>query len=479
MEPKKNKKPPFPMVDILNLLHVDIGGARSRTSFNIACPICDKTGRRKHLNVNLRKGSWRCPKCGSFGNAVNYYALVKKGDYRLNKDDYVEMIHKLEKELGQKKEWTQDRETGYNLPEIPVASDDVLDKTYSALLSFPGFELRSEHLANLRKRGLDDNSILSNMYRSLPPIKELRSFIPDSLRKVYQEKGWNQLRKNDPYNPELKNSDETSFLFGLAIANWLRRNGCTLYGVPGFFRFQKHWCFKVPLGSGILIPTRNLFGQIVSLQLRRDAGNIRYLTISSKGFAGGVESGISRAHWRIGSKFNGQDSSSMLLLTEGPLKADVALNLAERSRLLGTDKLAFVAIQGVMNTKSLCSDLLMFQKSGCKVIYNALDMDRHTNPNVISAVASLQPKLQECGYKVIDLNWDQPYAERLVARAEELLRSKGEIVGKTEAPFNSLKRLSLKLYEEGLVQEKIGWRDNTKGIDDFLLHVMKTSANKC
>ena len=47
-----------------------------RSAYNIPCPLCDRPGtREKHLNINLKRNVYRCPKCGQFqGGVFDLYA---------------------------------------------------------------------------------------------------------------------------------------------------------------------------------------------------------------------------------------------------------------------------------------------------------------------------------------------------------------------------------------------------------------------
>ena len=59
------------VISVLNLLSVPSG----RSSYYIPCPCCDSKPRGKHLNINLRKEVFRCPKCGVSGGIFDLYAL--------------------------------------------------------------------------------------------------------------------------------------------------------------------------------------------------------------------------------------------------------------------------------------------------------------------------------------------------------------------------------------------------------------------
>ena len=45
-----------------------------KSSYNIPCPCCDDKPKGKHLNINLRKDVFRCPRCGFAGGVLDLYA---------------------------------------------------------------------------------------------------------------------------------------------------------------------------------------------------------------------------------------------------------------------------------------------------------------------------------------------------------------------------------------------------------------------
>lgn len=76
----------YQMNDILPLLPIP-QPPMGRSSYNIPCPVCDHIGSRKrHLNINLKRNVFRCPKCGQFEGGVfdlyAYYAGVPRDKVR-------------------------------------------------------------------------------------------------------------------------------------------------------------------------------------------------------------------------------------------------------------------------------------------------------------------------------------------------------------------------------------------------------------
>lgn len=472
---------PFTMEEIFDFMGVDyLRHARGRNAFNIPCPNCDRgNSNKKRLNVNLSKKVWRCPKCGSYGDGVNYYSLVTTGNYQLTSSQYGEMIGRIQAEMSGDKTFASRRaqsaairETAPKINSAELASDDVLHKTFSKLLEFPAFVLTEEHRQNLLGRGLNSMAIVRNGYRSIPPVKSIDVYIDPAIRSAYERYGWTSI-KSKMYR--INRLSDTSVMLGLSIAKWLEENGCTLHGVPGFFKFKKHWCFLVPEDSGIFIPARNMKRQIVALQVRTDHGSIRYMTISASGLELAVTERISRVHWPLANElvapvFPGSHfERPEIMITEGPLKADVAIHLMRSDPFYVPT--AFVAIQGIYNTNALMEDCDKLVELGYNKVYDALDMDRLTNLNVWKGDCRLNQLLREKNISLKQRFWDRKYAATVLNQVKDLCkRTKGADLPKQldANPFVALSQCMNVLARANYAGDSIDWDKKTKGIDDFL-----------
>ena len=69
---------PFSMMDVIVLLNLPYPPS-GRASYNINCPCCD-THNKKHLNINLVKNAFCCPKCGFSGGMLDLYGFYAKMD---------------------------------------------------------------------------------------------------------------------------------------------------------------------------------------------------------------------------------------------------------------------------------------------------------------------------------------------------------------------------------------------------------------
>ena len=186
---------------------------------------------------------------------------------------------------------------------------------------------------------------------------------------------------------------------GLLVAHLLQERGHKLDGIPGFYKFGNHWClFYLP---GLMIPTRNIYGEIIRWQVRCNYGNAKYKTFSCKDLPGAVTDDIARCHFPL--KNTPLSKDIRVIFTEGPLKADVAISLSH-------DPCAYMAIPGVNMYESLMRHCEELKQAGVTEVYNALDMDKLTNPSVRGGSAKIEAEYAERGLKVIPMYWAQQYA---------------------------------------------------------------------
>ena len=180
--------------------------------------------------------------------------------------------------------------------------------------------LSAEHRENLRERGLSDDRIDQNLYRSMPQTSEGRKL----------------------------------------LASLLRDTGHDLQGIPGFRTSYGEWTLSGP--NGFLIPVRDKDGLIQGMKIRLDEGEPgrKYRWLSSRNAPNGTRS-YSWTH------VTGSTASKRAYITEGPLKGDVA-------SYLDNDAL-FVCIGGVFALHGLKDTLISL---GVTEVVEAMDMDRVT-----------------------------------------------------------------------------------------------------
>ena len=191
------------MWDIVSLLGLPMPSGRS--SYYIQCPCCDESPRNKHLNINLKKEVFRCPRCGVHGGIFDLYALYTGIPRDKVRKDLAERLGAPELISHPKKKVIPDQKE-----ECPLADIESRDKAYLALLS--KLSLAADHRENLRGRGFTETQIERLGYRTTPVV-------------------------------------------GMsAIAKQLQSEKLKLAGVPGFYRDKNgEWTF-IHEKRGILIP---------------------------------------------------------------------------------------------------------------------------------------------------------------------------------------------------------------------------------
>ena len=297
----------------------------TRGEVEASCPFCGDHGAGKyHLFLNTSTDQYHCVLCGAQGNSVTLYARVMGLS---NREAFLEL------------------EEGGNVYPMPKQPDSQYteaaprklserSEVYSTMLDL--LTLSDQHKENLIGRGLSEERIEQNQYRSMPETEKGRRLLADLLRSC----------------------------------------GCNLSGIPGFRTRYGEWTLAGP--SGFLIPVRNKEALIQGLKIRlddeADPGR-KYRWLSSRDMPNGTRS-YSWIH------VTGNMASRRAYLTEGPLKGDVA-------SFLDNDAL-FVCIGGVNALHGLKETVLDL---GVTELVEAMDMDQTTNPHVRNAILSIRKEV--------------------------------------------------------------------------------------
>lgn len=425
-------------------------------SYYVQCPFCED--KKWHMNINEAKNSFRCVLCGASGGVLALYGPVAHGTKFVSGENgntkklFAQLCADLKLESPRA---VATAKRGEQPKQIHRAEDKVVHATYRELLSLPEFALSSPHRQNLLERGLKEEVIERNKYRSFLLEDVVGDLVSPETTKWYAK----NLRAVKREQPLLKYFADKRVMAGLVLAKRLERKGCVFEGVPGFFKLGEYWCFR--LEDGMYIPTRNMAGQIVALQVRKDDGDVRYKTISSKDLPEGVSVNISRTHFPMGNTPLGEMPT--VVLTEGPLKADVALELMEDASTM------LMAIHGVNNTAELGEIFVALQKAGVKKIVNALDMDKITNPNVLRASKAIRMLAKEHGLSMTYRFWGIGFAKMKEGELEELCQNHSIELPKAGNPYWRIAHMTSRLSQAG-VEIEHGWESRTKGLDDFLLY---------
>ena len=297
----------------------------TRGEVEASCPFCGDHGAGKyHLFLNTSTDQYHCVLCDARGNSVTLYARVMGLSNR---------------------EAFQELEEGGNVYPMPKQPDSQYteaaprklserSEVYTTMLNL--LTLSERHKENLIGRGLSEERIEQNQYRSMPETEKGRRLLADLLRSC----------------------------------------GCDLSGIPGFRTRYGEWTLAGP--SGFLIPVRNKEGLIQGVKIRlddeADPGR-KYRWLSSRDMPNGTRS-YSWIH------VTGNTASRRAYLTEGPLKGDVA-------SFLDNDAL-FVCIGGVNALHGLKETVLDL---GITELVEAMDMDQTTNPHVRNAILSIHKEV--------------------------------------------------------------------------------------
>ena len=370
-----------------------LGLPTQKNSVDVDCPNC--RGKRK-LNVNYGKNVFRCNKCGdkaihTQGGPLDLYMLYT------GVEDFKEIYKAFRSPSGKEEIKSKPQPPLPPVEEEKTAPLAVRDATYRALLSLSN--LHERHLGDLLARGLTKEQVARFGYKSVP-------------------------------------SDVK------AVAKELKRMGCTLEEVPGFYIDDSGDWSLVQTGSGIMIPQRNSMGQIQGFQVRLDRvrkDGPRYISLSSRERKGGAPS-HSYVHFRKGPR-----GIQEVVLTEGALKADVICALSGYS---------VMSVPGVNSQKYLPLAFRSLLKRGLKKVRIAYDMDLETNEHVQRAKDKLTANLDNtctgCG-----LVGPERYREKVID--------------------GTCPKCGKKL---GLSHSSMRWDADYKGLDDYLLHVKQEKENQ-
>lgn len=361
--------------EIFRLLGISIP---NRDEVRVPCPFCNK----KNFGFNTKKGVGKCFQCGEGADSASYYAAAMGMTlYDARKD--------IERRLGIEDEEQRNVRSPrivcvpetYENSEVKKAPDNVLDDTYRAFLK--SIPLSNKNRNMLINRGLDNSTIDSLMYRTLPLYKEMDLF--KLCRKLSAEEKH------------------------------------ILKGVPGFYRAKggKGDYTIIQMTQGIIMPQINVHNQITGLQIRKDDDQRRYIEedekyeskcgyFSSKGRFDGCGASAN-VHFACDFRYNTDkhrydpiipesDGVRGILLTEGIMKADITH--------FCLPKWPVISVPGVEATKQL-EDVLRYLKGeyGLNTVALAYDMDYQTNPNVQKALLKTTAIIEGLGLKLLQRNW--------------------------------------------------------------------------
>lgn len=461
---------PFGIYELIPIMNIKTRNfSKDADAVYAKCPLCND--KKFRMKIFSRSDSWVCFHCGEHGGMLDLYAKTVLGrsvlTHEAGSEAYQDILQRLgltdqkntrviaAKRVREQKQKFQ--------PVQAIASIADRNATYKALLGLADLDLTDAHYEELYSRGFSEELIELNQYRSFS--KDLEWACNNTVMKIYEK----EIKQLCCANQELKKMRKAEILAGLSIGLALEGLGCTLKGIPGFYRVGKRWLFRVCADS-ILIPLRNDRGQILGLQLRlQSSSKLRYMTVSSRQLPDGC---APAEYYHFPLNAAGYGEHDYIVLTEGPLKGD-ALSI------LCGHPMPILCITGVNMVGDLPKIFENAKSHGINYVINALDMDRLLNKNVRKAMKNIRQIAAKAGLRTFDLCWDQ---ERANQHCDELLAlaQKNNIVC-NNLPDNTFKRVA---FLAGLLDEKniphtIQWDAanatiKRKGIDDAWLAFLRS-----
>ncbi|WP_242868796.1 DUF3854 domain-containing protein [Desulfotomaculum copahuensis] len=237
------------------------------------------------------------------------------------------------------------------MPAVQTAPLEARNRVYREFLDL--LYLRPRHRENLLQRGLTEEEIRKNGYRSIPEA----------------EAPWSICRR-------------------------LIDIGHDLAGIPGFYKGRgrrggSFWTFDRQLGY--FIPVRDEKGRIQALQRRMDdPQGGKYRLFSGHQNRGGCSCGTP-AHVARPAEIKDR----RVWITEGPLKADIA------SKYLGA------VVVGALSACTWRPAIPALTALGAREVVIALDRDVETNSEVARAYLTLKVELKKHGLAVSRAVWEE------------------------------------------------------------------------
>lgn len=321
-------------------------GAAAGGTANYYCPFCDD--RKGKLNIDFKNNVWRCNRCAQGGGVVDLARLALD----TNKEEAIKFLRSnqlYENSVYHSADFEKHEE---------IATPEVLNFTYRKLLDF--LFLNKEDTEDLVRRGLNFKAINYYGFKSLP------------------------------------DSNNTQLPTKLIAA------GCTLNGVPGFYKKDGIWRINA-FPHGYLIPYYDVDGLLTGFQVRNRHPSDKYgkyMSFASSGKERGAKS-------KIPAHLIGYKGQKAIYLTEGALKADIANYFTVKK---GNEK-AFLAIPGVNNTGSLKFAFAKLKELGVETVVDTFDMDKighgsiKKNDNVAEAVNKIKGIAEQYGFQWKTLTW--------------------------------------------------------------------------
>ena len=183
------------------------------------------------------------------------------------------------------------------------------------------------------------------------------------------------------------------------IVTELLERGCILDGVPGFY-YQKdsgQWMLDIR-GSGIMLPDRNLLGQIEAIQVRLDkVYNQKFYNLTSVDQYYGTKSKCCPHYVGV------HEGDEVVCLTEGVMKSDLAYSFAQGSPY----ECGFVGLTGIPSYSQYERALEELDSIGVKRINVMVDSDYQVKEEVRKARDRYIEMGAAAGFEMAPITWTQ------------------------------------------------------------------------
>ena len=345
------RKPDLPcdIEQVVDLLGIEVV-RDTGTQLHCRCPFC--ADRKAHMNVKIRDNVFRCNRCGKGGGILHLYAEFCEVTLHTA---YEELCKIYGSESDERPREYKSKRRPIETAELPIAPVDVRDNTYSNLLSL--LTLCPTHQAALKERGLNQDEIDWLGYRTTPSTR---------LRRIVTE---------------------------------LLERGCVLDGVPGFYcqKDTGQWTLDIR-GSGIMMPDRNLEGQIEAIQVRLDkVYNQKFYNLTSVDKYYGTQSKCCPHYVGV------QPGDEVVCVTEGIMKSDIAFCFAKDTPYA----CGFVGLTGVTSYSQLERALKELREFGVLRLNIMVDSDYQAKEEVRKARDRYIEMGSDAGFEIAPITWSQ------------------------------------------------------------------------
>lgn len=342
---------PFTVYDVMSLLNIPY--KPNAPSVAVPCPVCNSVKPKLHININ--EGMFHCFACDVSGGVLDLYSIYRGDipkDKAARRESYNEICERLmiPDEVAKKAERDVISSNIKKPVHFETSDEDVRNQTYQTLLSICG--LSKNHLNKLLKRGIDLDFIKERGYKTAPRV------LNDDIVSAIMERG-----------------------------NIVR-------GVPGFYMDTNQNWHMSPPKKGLFVPVRDINNRIQGLQNRLDITTDRKFNWFSSSYVADGCRGCGANAWY---HFVGDPECRVLIVTEGPMKADVIHYFTGMS---------VAAVPGVNNLNCMMQLLAELKKRNLQTVLLAYDMDLFANWHVDQAYKKLTAYLEQMGLWYYHLLWN-------------------------------------------------------------------------